>query len=47
MSILGFVSYFFYKLCGKKSQMKNKTVKKETSKTEETAEIDELINTIE
>ena len=44
MSALGFLSYFFYKLCGKKNQMKQKTAKKEAV---ETAEIDELINTIE
>jgi len=47
MGVLGFLSYFFYKLCGKKNQMQKKTAEKETKKAEETAEIDELINTIE
>ena len=47
MSVLGFLSYFFYKLCGKKNQMKQKTAEKEANKAVETVESDELINTIE
>ena len=47
MSVLGFLSYFFYKLCGLKSRVQKKTAEKKTSQAEETAEIDELINTIE
>jgi hypothetical protein len=47
MSVLGFLSYFFYKLCGLKSRVQKKTAEKKTSQAEETADIDELINTIE
>ena len=44
MGALGLFSFLLFKLCGKKNQTKQKTAKKEAV---ETAEIDELINTIE
>ena len=47
MSMLGYLSFFFYKLCGLKKRAQKKTAEKRTSKAEETAEIDELINSIE
>jgi len=47
MSILGLLSYFFYKLCGKKSEMRQKKAAKKEAKTDEVSEIDEFINTIE
>lgn len=48
ITALGFISIFFYKLCGKKRELQQKrsaaTAEKETASVEE---IDELINTIE
>ena len=49
MTALGFITYFFYKLCGKKNEIKQRQQKEAVVPTETTISdgIDELINTIE
>ena len=47
MGLIGFLSYFFYKLCGKKKEMQQKQAASTAPESTSAADIDELINTIE